>query len=98
MRFTNEKAHELLNIFHSLCDTFNENGFMDYKDNKSLLDVFLMQAQECYAVIKYLHAMDDCEATNAYIDFARRLMLRLSCLIHEGRKETDLERFEHFCR
>jgi hypothetical protein len=96
--FTNKKAHELLTAFHNMCDVFNDGGFSDHVDNKVMLNIYLSEANDCFDLVQYLRAMDDCEATNAYVDFARRIMLRLSSLIHNGRKETLAERVEHFCR
>lgn len=96
------RAHQCLNSFHSICDDFNE-GFLnsvgtDYASVESLkaypighLRILQSMSIEAFDLIKYLHSQQPCEATKNYMIFCGKVLLRLSHLIHNGRKETDQE-------
>ena len=94
IKMTNQQAHQTLKLFHSLCDSYNNDEFNEM--SPGLLQATLEMNKECRVLIKYLKSKSDCEATRAYEIFNYRIMIRLIKLIECGRKETIEERARYF--
>ena len=96
------RAHECLTQFHRTCDAYNKHGLLDgdYKlpDSRpaSYLRVIQSMTIEALDLFKFLNEKEPCEATRAYIIFAKKILLRLSYLIHHGRRETDAEAVDYW--
>jgi len=90
-----QKAHDAIKGFHQICDLYNEGELDEPAKWKGTLKFFLQETQEAKKYIVYLFKKENCEATRAYMDFVSRVIIRLSSLIHNGRKETTTERVEH---
>jgi hypothetical protein len=89
MELTNEQAHKLWDIFKSIADEYNENGFLDCSIPN--LKVNQTTLQECLSLFKFLK--DKAPKTfpeKAMIDLGK-MLIRLSSLIENGRKETNEE-------
>ncbi len=96
-KFDRDEAHRRIQCLEGLFDQYNEHGFLD--TSFPMLKVYQEMVQEALSVLKYLHEQEpNSEANNAYLLFCRKLSMRLSCRIHEGRKETDLEMHEFLAR
>jgi hypothetical protein len=90
------RAHHVLTQFHVSCDEYNEHGFLteDYLNKSgvcSLARITQSMTIEALDLFKFLLSKEDCEATRAYVIFARKILLRLSYVIAEGRRETEAE-------
>jgi len=90
-----EQAHKRLTAFHNVCDLYNEGVLDDDSEGETLLRIYQDIAKEAKGTIVELYRAAPCEATEMYMIFVAKLLVRLSYLIHEGRKETDLERYNH---
>lgn len=100
----NSRAHNCLSVFNSICDDYN-NGKLNNLDeilsdggkgSVSYLRVLQSMTLEAYDLFRFLYSKEQTEATRAYLIFCGKIMLRLSYLINEGRRETDKETVEYF--
>jgi hypothetical protein len=90
----NKQAKETLKTLGSLFDEYNETGFKDC--SKTLLLIWQRMAWEGFDLCKNLHMHAPQEATEAYLMFCGKLMLRFSYLIHHDRVETQEETAIYF--
>ena len=90
--FNNEYSHQLVSITINISEVYNETGFLE--EDKVMLKVNQDILQDSLKLHKYLHEKYPCEATYNCLQAVIKMLLRLSALIHEGRKETDQEKFE----
>lgn len=86
----NRQAKNILDQFNYICEMYNKNEF-DEKP-KYLLQVLQTQTIEAFDLWRFLKSKEpESEAARAYCIFAGKILLRLSYLIHEGRRETEQE-------
>ena len=90
-----EQAHKRLTAFHNVCDLYNEGKLDDDTEGITLLKVYQDIAKEAKGTLVELYRAAPCETTEQYMIFVAKILVRLSYLIHEGRRETDLERYDH---
>ena len=95
MNNNNEQAHANISMFHFLCDLYNEHKLEDYAFSKEILKVYQSFAKDALDTIKQLHLLHPCKTTDAYLTFAAKVIIRLSHLRWNDRKETEEERAEH---
>lgn len=88
-KLTNEQAHARLRTFHAICEEYNKNGLIDL--SPGLLKVTQDSVADCLELIKFLRSKENNETTRAYMIFAGKILIRLSSLIHNQRKETPEE-------
>ncbi len=86
MVINNEKAHQMMRSFATICEEYNNHELENL--SPTMLEVTQSFMIDCLDLIKFLKLKDDCEATRAYEIFAKKILLRLSYLIHHGRVET----------
>lgn len=101
----NKQAHQTLKLFNKICDKYNENKLVP-SENKILLKLDQVDAQRARKLFINLlerfrssdgssHKVKEAEALENYMIFNAIILLRLSCLIHENRKETYEEKINH---
>lgn len=89
-------AHALLDRFHSICDMYNEGELDDYEFWGPVNKVHQKEMQQARKLIAtLLEKSGNAEPAQQYMIFCARILLRLSHLIHNKKKETVAERFEH---
>lgn len=96
MKINNAEAHKILDHFNRLCDLFNEGDFQNNVKYKGYLKSCQDDAYRALLLFNFIHEQEPCESSRSYIIFAKKILLRLSCLIHEGRIETDKELTDFF--
>lgn len=90
---TNAQAHQTITMLEGLFDVYNDTGFIG--ENETMLKVYQGMVQESLHLLKFLETKEsNNEALIEYLSGARKVSLRLSSLIHNGRKETDEEKYE----
>lgn len=94
-RAAKEDAHQKLTILNELFDMYNTKELEADTKYKTILKIFLQEAQEGKELIAKLLNKTNSKATRAYMIFTARLIIRLSSLIHNDRVETADERVEH---
>lgn len=90
--FTNKQAHQLVTITLNLSEVYNESGFL--KEDKVMLKVNQDALQDSLKLHKFLYEKEKCKATYKCLQGVIKMLLRLSALIHEGRKETNKEKID----
>lgn len=91
---TNQGAHNLLNAFHNACNQYNEHGFLEDIPHKGYLKAILSICQDALTLFKFLNEKESCEETKFYILSVGKIIIRLSSLIHNERKEEPEEYYE----
>ena len=91
-----QKAHKELDMFHHVCDLYNQGELDDPFTWKLQLKSFQDDAKAAKKLIVFLYEKDNCEATRAYMMFVAKILVRLSYLIHEGRRETNKEWYDFY--
>lgn len=94
MKNPQEIAIARLKFFHVMCDEYNKNGLTEF--SPVLLKVFHESIQDVFPMFKFVHSKQPCEATQAYLVFCGKLLLRFSYLREYGRKETSAETADYF--
>lgn len=89
-----KRAHQILSSFHSICDDYNS----EMLDGITRTELKCCQdlALEAFNMFKIIHEKNPCEATTAYLMFCGKVLLRLSYLVHSGRRETVREANDYF--
>ena len=93
MDLNNKQAHKKMDLFHSLCDSYNKHEIETY--SPALLKATQVMAIECLDLIKFLFSKEDNEATRAYMIFCGRILIRISYLRSYGRIESQIELAKH---
>lgn len=91
-----EKAHKTLTAFNNLCDLYNEGGLDDRLSfSEPMLVVYHDIAKEALALFKKLLKIQPRDSVQNYMIFVAKIIIRISSLRHNHRRETDKERYEH---
>ena len=94
------RAHHCLSVLGNIFDDYN-SGFLVPENTEmtpTYLRILQTMAIEGFELVKYLNAKEPCVATEKYMLGCGKILLRLSYLIHEGRKETTAETADYFRR
>jgi hypothetical protein len=93
-------AHERLDFFHKLCDDYNNDGLVSLAQRHSLTGAYQELLRPIYSLFEELHRKavtdEEIDASKAYLTFCAKILLRLSYLHHEGRKETPEEAADYY--
>jgi len=94
-----ENAHRVLTTMNNIFKEFNETGFLDEngKAKNVYWKVIQKDLQDGLILIKHLKSKVpeiEKEPLNVYHIMLGKCLIRLSCLIHEGRIETS----EEYCK
>ena len=80
----------------SIANMYNEGKLRN--ENKAMLKVYQHEMQDSLKLHKYLYHCEACEASREGLRVVVKVLLRLSALIHEGRIETNEERYNSMKR
>ncbi len=90
-----------LKVFNSICDDYNVGRLTPGDPNfepmtDSYLEALQRMTWNAFELFKLLHKWEPCDATSKYLIFCGKIMLRLSYLRGQNRKETDAETGAYF--